>query len=390
MSAYGLGTRALDWQAAVAPLRIEFTKTETAAEGMTLHGTPALAPPLPVPSPVPASTAAPGTRLKLLSVWLQEPMVPVLWLILGWMNAHSRVLAYAQFKAGKTTLILNLLRSLADGALFLGEATVTALTTGQTVVVLDFEMSENQLREWAAKQQIANTDRVVIKPLRGTARSFNILDSKCRSDWATALRTVNCKFLIVDCIGPVMSALDLDESNNTQVAKFLRLVDELLVEAGVPNCWLVHHMGHDEKRPRGASAVLGWCDVSITLSRSGDVSTGQRYISAVGRDVSQTKRALTYDDATHHFTLAPPTQFSVQVGSMAGGPKKAVDRALQEIVALLQPPRAPLGVRDITQHLAAAGQVFHENTVRSSVNAGVQGGELKGLGPNNKRTYTVP
>jgi hypothetical protein len=103
-------------------------------------------------------------------------------------------------------------------------------------------MSATQLKEWTHDQGIQNTDRVVVKPLRGVARSFNILDSKCRTEWAQDLRSIGCKFLIVDCIGPVMSALDLDESSNTQVAKFLRLIDELLVEAGVENCWLVHHM----------------------------------------------------------------------------------------------------------------------------------------------------
>jgi len=217
-----------------------------------------------------------GPSFQLFSEWLKEPDMPMKWIIDGWMSEGSRALATAPFKAGKTTLIGNLMRSVTDGDLFLEEAIVNPLKDGETIVLLDFEMSANQLKEWTKEQQIRNPHRLVVKPLRGTARSFNIVDSKCRLEWAKALRLVNCKFLVIDCIGPVMAALDIDESNNTQVAKFLRLIDELLVEAGIHNCWLVHHTGHDDKRPRGASTVLGWCDVTITLSRSGNLSHSTR------------------------------------------------------------------------------------------------------------------
>jgi hypothetical protein len=115
---------------------------------------------------------------------------------------------------------------MADGDPFLGEALVTPLNNGETILLLDFEMSAQQLKEWTREQGIQHATRVVVKPLRGVARSFNILDSKCRSEWAADLRNVHCRFLVIDCIGPVMSALDLDESSNTQVARFLRLIDE--------------------------------------------------------------------------------------------------------------------------------------------------------------------
>lgn len=332
-----------------------------------------------------ASVATP--RFLLLSAWMLLSDPPMRWLIDGWMLVGSRVLVVAQFKAGKTTLVGNVVRSVADGVPFLGEAVTSPLNAGETAVVLDFEMFGIQLKEWMKALAIQNTDRVVVKPLRGIAQSFNILDSRCRSEWAKDLRAVNCKFLIIDCIGPLMSALDIDESSNTQVAKFLRLIDELLVEAGIANCWLIHHMGHDERKPRGASAVLGWCDVTITLSRSGDVSTGQRSISAAGRDVSQKKRNLLYDVPTHRFTLAPATQLSFAVGGSAPAKPKAVDIALQEIVTLLRPPSAPLNVNAITQLLNGK---FHANTVRQSVSLGVQQGVLVKGGPHNSPTYAVP
>ena len=317
------------------------------------------------------------------------------WLIDGWMNEGSRVLTYAQFKAGKTTLISNLMRSIADGDPFLGEAAVTPMNQGETVVLLDFEMFSRQLKDWTKVQNIQNTQSVVVKPLRGEAQSFNILDSRCRAEWARDLRSVNCKFLIVDCIGPVMSALDLDESSNTQVGRFLRLVDELLVAARVPNCWLVQHMGHDEKRPRGASTQLGWCDVSIKLMCTNDPSTGQRSISAVGRGVSQKKRDLLYDAKTHRFTIVPVGQLSFTVG--AAPPKlKAVDDALREIVLLLQSATTPQSVQMLHQLLAGKGVLgpkgvpFHDNTIRDACKTGVATGALKKSGNPQRPEYSLP
>lgn len=48
---------------------------------------------------------------------LARPMPELIWRIDGWMPADARIVLAAQFKAGKTTLVQNLIRSLIDGEL---------------------------------------------------------------------------------------------------------------------------------------------------------------------------------------------------------------------------------------------------------------------------------
>jgi AAA domain len=120
----------------------------------------------------PATPAKP--RLQLLSQWLKEPDKPMRWIIDQWMNDGSRILTYAQWKAGKTTLISNLVRSVADGDPFLGEAATTPLNDGETIVLLDFEMSDKQLKEWtrrrSAFQRSSNRHWSVADAARNFAR----------------------------------------------------------------------------------------------------------------------------------------------------------------------------------------------------------------------------
>ena len=61
----------------------------------------------------------------------------------------------AQFKAGKTTLIGNLVRTLADGDDWLGRDAVDPVDG--SVVLLDFEMSPTQLDSWLRRSGFDTT-----------------------------------------------------------------------------------------------------------------------------------------------------------------------------------------------------------------------------------------
>jgi hypothetical protein len=75
----------------------------------------------------------------------------------GWQPGDSRLMVTAQFKSGKTTLRDNLLRSLADGDLFLGSFAVRPVLG--RIAVIDTEMAPTQARRWLRDQQIRHTDR---------------------------------------------------------------------------------------------------------------------------------------------------------------------------------------------------------------------------------------
>src|SRR5258708_5981534 len=100
-----------------------------------------------------------------LSQLLAEPDEPTTWRITDCQPKETRVICAAQFKAGKTTLVGNVIRSLRDGDPFLGKY-VVAPVEGK-IALLDFEMGRNQLRRWYRDQQIKDTDRVVVIPMRG-------------------------------------------------------------------------------------------------------------------------------------------------------------------------------------------------------------------------------
>src|SRR5262245_51148652 len=56
---------------------------------------------------------------------LSQPDEPTPWRIVNCQPKESRVMLAAQFKAGKTTLVGNLIRSLCDGDPFLGKYQIT-------------------------------------------------------------------------------------------------------------------------------------------------------------------------------------------------------------------------------------------------------------------------
>jgi hypothetical protein len=164
----------------------------------------------------------------------------------------GRVVLAAQFKAGKTTLTSNAVRSLADADPFLNRFT----TMPAQVVLLDFEMDPSKVRQWLRDQQIRNSGNVSVIPLRGKASSFDILDPQTRSEWAGRIRGNDVA--IFDCLRPILDSLGLDE--NRDAGRLLTALDELLNEAEVPEALLVHHMGHNGERSRGDSRMIDWPD----------------------------------------------------------------------------------------------------------------------------------
>lgn len=174
---------------------------------------------------------------------LARPQPDVAWRLAGFQPANTRVMLSAQYKAGKTTLVGNLVRSPVDGDPWLGRFEVAAVGR---VVILDFEMGENQLAAWLAAQGIENDDRITVIPMRGKASTFDVLDETTRSEWAQ--RLAGFDYLIIDPLRPILDALGLDEHRDG--GRFLTAFDELCDQAGIPDNLVIHHMGHRRTGPR--------------------------------------------------------------------------------------------------------------------------------------------
>jgi len=152
----------------------------------------------------------------------------------------GRVLLAAQYKAGKTSMIANLLRSLVDGDPFLGRLRVEPV---QKVVLIDNELDVDMLRRWLRDQGIRNCAAIDLVCLRGRLTTFGITDDTTRADWADIMADTD--FIILDCLRPCLDALGLSEDKEAGI--FLTAFDALCREAGAREAAVVHHMGHGQE-----------------------------------------------------------------------------------------------------------------------------------------------
>jgi hypothetical protein len=208
----------------------------------------------------------PPPAFLTLTERLARPRAAAVWRIENWLPVNARMTLTAQYKAGKTTLIGNLIRSLVDGDRWLDVAAVTPIEG--PVVLIDAEMSPTQLDDWYREQGIRAGDQVVVLPMRGGLSGFNILDPSVRAEWARRLRAIGARYLILDCLRPFLDALGLDEQRD--IGRFLVAFDALLAEAAIPEAAVVHHMGHSSDRARGDSRARDWTDVEWRLFREND------------------------------------------------------------------------------------------------------------------------
>lgn len=298
---------------------------------------------------------------------LALPVMPVSWRIDDWLPVDCRTVLAAQFKAGKTTLAGNLVRSLVDGDLFLEQHKVNPIAG--SLALFDIEMSGRQLDEWLRDQRITNDDRVVVFPMRGSAGSLNLLDPTTRSWWARTLRSHGCSYVLFDCLRPVLDALGLDE--HREAGRLLTALDALLREADIAEATVVHHMGHTGERSRGDSRLRDWPDVEWRLVRQDDDPSSARFLSAYGRDVDMPESLLQYDRGTRHLRV------------VGGSRHEATAReALGDVLELLCTD-PDLSTRKIEERITEAG-VHGRDAVRDAVKLGVYEGKITTRpGPRN-------
>jgi hypothetical protein len=235
------------------------------------------------------------------------------WRIDGLLSTGGNVVFAAQRKAGKTTTVSNLLRALVDGEDFLPGTNgnpgyrVNQLTADERVAVIDLEMPRGMLRNWLTDQGIESTENVHVIALRGQSREFN-LDTRL-DEWATYLRDLNVKVLVIDPLAPILAAHGISENDNDGLIRLTNLIDELKLRAGVDEVLVVHHMGHGAERSRGGSRLRDWPDAEWfqlrERTRAGEEPPADavRFFKAEGRDVMVPETRLAYDVDTRHLMV---------------------------------------------------------------------------------------
>jgi hypothetical protein len=307
--------------------------------------------------------------LHNLSAFLQVPDEDVAYRMDSLWPTGGRVVLSAQHKAGKTTMIGNVIRSLVDGDDFLG---TFHTQTAHRVVLIDNELDERMLRSWLRDQGVINTFDVDLLPLRGRVSTFNILDPATRARWAEHIKSADT--LIFDCLRPALDALGLSEDKDA--GRFLEAFDELTTLAGIPESMIVHHMGHNGERSRGDSRIQDWPDALWTLVKDKDPDDGtpqsevSRYFSAYGRDVDFAQSLLGFDLPTRRLSI---------VGGSRGDEKgrKVVPALLEYIQGCVTPPSKNQVEKEcLTEHPRA--------DIRSAVRIALKNGQIEvRQGPRN-------
>lgn len=245
-----------------------------------------------------AAFERPPYRTSLVEEFLEPVEAPAARITRLSFVGHNVLLA-AKAKAGKSTLILSLIRSLADGDPFLGSLDVTP-PVGH-VGYINYEMSQSQMNQWLRDAGVQNPERVAVLHLRGY--SLPLLGETAQDFYVEWAKGCGVEVLIADPWGRMMVGSG-SENSNDDVRAVLGILGEIKRRAGIADLFVAAHMGHaqaeiGQERARGASELLGWPDALWNLNKVAET----RFLSATGRDIDFTEQSLVYDPDSRSMTL---------------------------------------------------------------------------------------
>lgn len=209
---------------------------------------------------------------------------------------HNTTLT-AGFKVGKSTLMLNLLRSLADGVPFMGQ---NVLRPEGRTLYWNLEVSDGQMRDWCRKVGIGTPERIMVHNLRG--RRLPLYDDKIMEFVAAWLEEHEIECWIIDPAVRLFAGwpgVGNPENDNGAVGDLVDRLDRIKQMAGVQDLWLPIHTGRAGAHARGATRWDDWTDARWMLSKRELGDEEIRFFSANGRDVDFKETACGYDPGTY-------------------------------------------------------------------------------------------
>lgn len=250
-----------------------------------------------------------------------------------WMQSQT-VLLTAKYKAGKTTLMLNVIRSLVDGKPFLGQFETTPIDGN--LLIVNAEMTRRQFRRWLRESGVENREKVFALHVRDAGPSAgNLLDSGVRDLLIRRLNEIDARALILDPLNPLLAGAGVDENASSDVARWFNALKEVEQASPIEDTMLVHHFGHNGERGRGSSKFMDHPDALWTYTVEDtpdpgdddedllgqiDAAPAPRFLKAIGRDVELAKSRVEFDPATR--VLNMPV--------VGGGASRAASKRAQE------------------------------------------------------------
>lgn len=215
--------------------------------------------------------------LLLTSTQLRELDIPEReCFIKPWMMRGSITLIFAPTKVGKTWFSLSIAAALARGAGMLG----WEVPCPKSVLYVDGEMSLAELKGRIG--MLINDDGPVhlLASERVAQAVGGPLDISCERDqrWLEkAIEACKAEVLILDNLSSLVRDMDENDNSSPALETIIRWLVRLrhMGRAVI----LVHHAGHNERRPRGASRLMGVVDSVVRLARESAQDQGQFTIS---------------------------------------------------------------------------------------------------------------
>jgi hypothetical protein len=311
---------------------------------------------------------------------MAEPRTKRGWTIDRFQTHGDNVLGAAQYKAGKTTLAMNVVAALADGEPFLGQYEVRDLDG--RIGFLNYELDADRFRDWFQDRALVNPEKVAA-PWHLRGRRLPLWEPETLDRVAAWFRAAEVEYLIVDPAARAMTGLVDNENDNSQIARFTDALDELKEMAGIADLLLLTHTGRQkfeegEEQSRGATRLEDWMDVGWYLTKD---KSGQRALRALGRDVEVEAIDLTYMNESRRLAASGKTRTErrqldrllVVVDAVAaageGASTKAVENAMTggntgRSQAILAAERAGLIERTYADGVAVAAEVRAKNAAK--------------------------
>lgn len=222
------------------------------------------------------------------------------WRVKGMLRVGHITTVAGMAKAGKTSFLVNRVRSLVDHQKLFGEYEVGQALRGN-VGVWNFELTPGQMVDWFKKSGIHNTDKVRLVNARGAG-----LFIQDRIVVEAAIEWINRNEIEVLEIDPLQAAFVGSIISDEDAAEFITALQRIQKESCVSDIILTTHMGHaaannqEAQRSIGSARWTGFADNLIIFTRE-DGKPAKLRIDR-GRDIQLDEISLEMDPETKLLT----------------------------------------------------------------------------------------
>ena len=302
-------------------------------------------------------TPPPTERVRTLADLKLSPPDPMKYLIKDILGVKHNGVLIAQWKTGKTTFAMDLVKSLVDGDPFLGQFEITKRCR---VVFWSLEVEMDELtRDFALPMQFQHdTDLLVFD---GVGHGVNILTEAGKKYTVAQLNGYDVWVIDSLSVLAVWAGVNIDK-DNVDTRRLFAAIDEIKARSGVQVSFVLAHtpraeMQEGKERARGASAIDEHAGARWILTEDG----GVRFLSVNGRGVALRQTSLVFDAETKRSAIGGETRAEL-----------ADENNVQAVVTLVRgaPGLSKLKLTEMVKRRLNCGAAAARDAIEESVENG--------------------